>query len=101
MNESFTINGDLPLLEAQAISGSDGNVVVQVRCPAGLSMLIGDDALKLAENIRHQLNLIGFESAWLKSFKAEFDKIMQSMTDEELVQEFKSRGCEVVLESSK
>ena len=84
MNVSFTVNGELPLLGAQAISAQNGNVVVQVRCPAGLSMLTGDDALKLSENIRSQLNYVGFESSRLKAFKAEFDRQPESMTDEEL-----------------
>lgn len=96
MNDSFTVNGELPLLGAQAIATSSGNVVVQVRCPAGLSMLTGDDALQLAENIRRQLDSVNFESSRLKAWKAELETTLESMSDEELRKELEACGCTFV-----
>jgi len=93
MNDSFTVNGELPLLGAQAISTSSGNVVVQLRCPAGLSMLTGDDALRLAENIRNQLNSVGFESFRVKEWKAALAAELRNKTDEELQKELEACGC--------
>jgi hypothetical protein len=81
MSKISTTNGELPCLQARVISAENNNVLIQVRCPSGLSTLTGDDALKLADNIKHQLTQVGFESASVRAFKEEFDRISASMTD--------------------
>jgi hypothetical protein len=88
MSKISTTNGELPCLQARVISAENNNVLIQVRCPSGLSMLTGDDALELADNIKHQLTQVGFESASVRAFKEEFERILASKTDKELQAEF-------------
>ena len=49
--KAILVNGNLPLLAAHAISEG----VVEIRCPAGLSVLKFEDAYKFASDIIKEL----------------------------------------------
>ena len=83
MQDSYTVNGDLPLLGVQGISTA-GGLIVQVRCPSGLSVLSADDAQDFANSILRELSRLGHESKWLRHFKKQLDDAIANTTDEEL-----------------
>lgn len=78
------VNGELPLLQAQGIPTLDSNLVIQVRCPAGLSVLTADDAYELIQNIKRELVKYNHESKHLREFKRDLDQVLENTTDEEL-----------------
>lgn len=57
--DSFTVNGDLVILASQAIK-TDHGIVVQTRCPSGLSVLSASDAYHFANNILKELDRMGY-----------------------------------------
>jgi hypothetical protein len=78
------VNGELPLLQAQGIPTSNSDLVIQVRCPAGLSVLTAEDALTLMQNIQNELRKHDYVSKSLREWKRKFDEMLASMTEEEL-----------------
>lgn len=57
--ESFTVNGELPILTSQAVK-TDHGIVVQTRCPSGLSVLSSSDAYTFAMGILKELDRLGY-----------------------------------------
>jgi hypothetical protein len=53
--EGLKVSKDLELLEARSHS-FDGKVVIEVRCPSGVSVLSAKDAKKLALNITNAIH---------------------------------------------
>lgn len=86
------VNGELPLLQAQGIPTSNSDLVIQVRRPAGLSVLTAEDALALMQNIQNELRKHEYVSKSLREFKRKFDEMLASLTDEELQAEFDQIG---------